>query len=68
MGYRDIAVEAVDVIEALCDFTARSLAGHRIPQKEAAAAFSVMIAAPRRLRRLLEQEDRVAEFMREVDE
>ena len=30
MSYRDVAVEAVDVIDALCDFTARSLAGERV--------------------------------------
>ena len=68
MSYRDIAVEAGNVIDVLTDFTAISISGHRVSQKDSAKAFSLMMTASRRLRRLIEQEDRISEFMKELDE
>lgn len=68
MSYRDIAVEACNVIDVLTDFTAISISGHRASQKDSAKAFSLMMTASRGLRRLIEQEDRISEFMKELDE
>lgn len=68
MRYRDIAVEACDALDALTDFVAVSISGKRVSQRDSARAFALMMTASRRLRRLIEQEDRVAEFMRGVDE
>lgn len=68
MKYRDIAIEAVDALSVLCDFVALSMTGHKPSSEEASRITSLMILAPRRLRHLIEQEDRAARFMREVDE
>ena len=68
MRYRDIAVEAVDAVEVLCGYISLSMAGQRIPEKDAAKLVSFMISGPRRLRKLIENEDKVTRFMREVDE
>ena len=68
MSYRDIAVEACNVIDVLTDFIAISISGHSVSQKDSAKAFSLMMTASRRLRRLIEQEDRISEFMKELDE
>ena len=68
MRYREIAIEAVEAIDALCDYTSLSMAGQRIPERDAAKLVSFMISGPRRLRKLIENEDKVARFMKEVDE
>lgn len=68
MSYRDIAVEACNVIDVLTDFIAISISGHRVSKKDSGKAFSLMMTASRRLRKLIEQEDRISEFMKELDE
>lgn len=68
MSYRDIAVEAVDAVEVLCGYISLSMAWQKIPEKGAAKPVSFMISGPRRLRKLIENEDKVARLMREVDE
>ena len=44
------------------------MAGQRIPERDAAKLVSFMISGPKRLRKLIENEDKVARFMKEVDE
>jgi len=68
VNYRNIAIEAVDDLSVLCDFVALSMTGHKPSSEEASRITSLMILAPRRLRYLIEQEDKVAKFMSEVDE
>lgn len=68
MRYREIAIEAVEAIDALCYYISLSMAGQRIPERDAAKLVSFMISGPRRLRKLIENEDKVARFMKEVDE
>ena len=68
MSYRDIAIEAVNVAEIFSDYMAVLLSGQRLPEKDAAKLIATMMSAPRRLRRMIEVEDKVAKFMREVDE
>lgn len=68
MRYREIAIEAVEAIDVLCDYISLSIAGQRIPERDAAKLVSFMISGPKRLRKLIENEDKVARFMKEVDE
>ena len=68
MRCREIAIEAVEAIDALCDYISLSMAGQRIPERDAAKLVSFMISGPRRLRKLIENEDKVARFMKEADE
>lgn len=68
MRYREIAIEAVEAIDVLCDYISLSMAGQRIPERDAAKLISFMISGPKRLRKLIENEDKVARFMKEVDE
>lgn len=68
MRYRDIAIEAVNVAEVFSDCMAVLLSGQKLPEKEAAKLIATMMSAPRRLRRMIEVEDRMAKFMREMDE
>lgn len=68
MSYRDIAIEAVNVAEVFSDCMAVLLSGQKLPEKDAAKLIATMMSAPRRLRRMIEVEDKVARFMREVDE
>ena len=68
MSYRDIAIEAVNVAEVFSDCMAVLLSGQKLPEKDAAKLIATMMSAPRRLRRMIEVEDRVAKFMREVEE
>ena len=68
MRYRERAIEAVEAIDALCYYISLSMAGQRIPERDAAKLVSFMISGPRRLRKLIENEDKVARFMKEVDE
>ena len=68
MRYREIAIEAVEAIDVLCDYISLSMAGQRIPERDAAKLLSFMISGPKRLRKLIENEDKVARFMKEVDE
>ena len=67
MGYRDIAIEAINVAEAFSDCMAILISGQRLPEKDAAKMVATMMSAPRRLRRMIEVEDKVARFVREVD-
>ena len=66
--YREIAIEAVEAIDVLCNYISLSMAGQRIPERDAAKLVSFMISGPKRLRKLIENEDKVARFMKEVDE
>ena len=68
MMYREIAIEAVEAIDVLCNYISLSMAGQRIPERDAAKLVSFMISGPKRLRKLIENEDKVARFMKEVDE
>lgn len=68
MSYRDIAIEAVNVAEVFSDCMAVLLSGQKLPEKDAAKLIATMMSAPRRLRRMIEVEDKMAKFMREVDE
>ena len=68
MRYREIAIEAVEAIDVLCDYISLSMAGQRIPERDAAKLVSFMISGPKRLRKLIENEDKVARSMKEVDE
>ena len=68
MRYREIAIEAVEAIDVLCDYISLSIAGQRIPERDAAKLVSFMISGPKRLRKLIETEDKVARFKTEADE
>lgn len=68
MSYRDIAIEAVNVTEVFSDYMAVLMSGQKPPERDAAKLVATMMSAPRRLRRMIEVEDKVAKFMSEVDE
>ena len=68
MSYRDIAIEAVSVTEMVSDYMAVLMSGQKLPERDAAKLVVTMMSAPRRLRRMIEVEDKVAKFMSEVDE
>lgn len=58
MSYRDVAIEAINDLEAVCDFYADIAAARPMTSQMRIRLVALMISEPRRLRRLLDNADK----------
>lgn len=68
MGYREIAVEALEQLEAVRDVFGAMAGGCKIDAKVLSGLTATLLTKPSELRLRLAREDSVAGFRREIDD